>query len=565
MSRRFIVHLALTVLAAAAPSPDSLRAADGQESFAAALAETPTLSFKKHARTASWENGFWTPRRPDSAPGAKASIAPTMTGGQVNMPDKAVVLGELSTKEANARGVVTLYADREKSPSAAIVFDNGRAPATLNVGCWAHALVIGPPVALRNALVVTHRGELGLVDFQGGLSGVAGSQSRPTLVVSNGIARISAPHGTSQTFDGRILTRGTGMFQKGGAGELVMTGRMDVRLSGAAPERPTVQGGGALVFGGNCNAECSLPGKRNFLFSKTNNVLRVENGAKVWLRGAGDVFLNGQGSRIVVDGARLVASNAVLHVNNFGNEVAFRPGAHVEMTSIVFDANAISNRVVLGASAGEGGEEPMPLEFVQLGDRSQIALTTGAYGNSVEILRGASVSNFVTNLDGYWNTLTVDGGSLHSVNSISIGGNGREAVTSNILVVANGASVRTFALRVGSDVAPENMLVLAGGSVSASQFMLGRRDVIGLKFPASAEAAPLVVKGQTTLGMWSYLLPIDGDKAAPGRYPVAQFLGAVKDDGIRLESGVDRDKWAMELEDNVLYLVRKAEGQPGEQ
>ena len=101
------------------------------------------------------------------------------------------------------------------------------------------------------------------------------------------------------------------------------------------------------------------------------------------------------------------------------------------------------------------------------------------------------------------------------------------------------------------------MLVLAGGTVETTQFVLGQRDIIALRFPASTETPPLVVKGQAKLGMWSYVMPVDGDKAAPGRYPVARFLGPVEDNGLGLESGVDKSKWAFEFDDKVLYLVRK--------
>ena len=108
-------------------------------------------------------------------------------------------------------------------------------------------------------------------------------------------------------------------------------------------------------------------------------------------------------------------------------------------------------------------------------------------------------------------------------------------------------------MTVGADATSVgNQLTLAGGSISATTFVLGAGNTVAPIVSASGVTA-MAVSGTATLAAGSTVKPMAAANAVCGKFAVLT-AGTLVDNGIMLDSSADSNRWRVSVVGNTLYL-----------
>lgn len=108
-------------------------------------------------------------------------------------------------------------------------------------------------------------------------------------------------------------------------------------------------------------------------------------------------------------------------------------------------------------------------------------------------------------------------------------------------------------LTIGADATSVgNQLTLAGGSISATTFVLGAGNTVAPIVSTSGVTA-MAVSGTATLAAGSTVKPMAAANAVCGKFAVLT-AGTLVDNGIMLDSSADANRWSVSVVGNTLYL-----------
>ncbi len=358
----------------------------------------------------NWNNqNNWNPS--DAFPCLARQVACFSNGNAtvyLNLPSVTIGVLNLTPNNWSTGWNITTNGDGQ-----ALVFDNGAAPARINLldGRWAGSIITAPVVLTGDAQVYARTAEN---RYELTLRGPVTGEGK-LIVMAQDTGRVKLDPLRDMVYEGNRFA-GAGAIMKGGARKATLTGTNAVALAGDWGGRAAISGGGQLIISGGIFTNL-INSTRGLLFGSAGNALIVTNGGALIQAYSGSSPQCWQaGNLIAVTGAGSLwdVHGDAISMNAPNNRFVINNGGQVRNARGQIGWNGSTNNIATVDGAGSlwnaGG---------QIGVGGQ-----GSRSNLLAITRGGVVSNTWLWLGGYmpydggggaYNRLLIaDGGKLYT-------------------------------------------------------------------------------------------------------------------------------------------------------